>query len=189
MVLVLSTFHNLSRYVLSRVVYTSPQFLPHISIVATKMQVLHLMGYCESAVRIRVRIRVRFRIRIRIRFRVRFRVGLGLGLGLGLDSVRGSTISHKMKYLPTKTFRNGTVTSPQSIPPIFIVATQTIRLFLSPRRNIKLKISLLNNYFSKTYQRQILQHALRMLKWRPIDVVGRCDCQESMKGYNVSRNL
>ena len=25
--------------------------------------------------------------------------GLGLGLGLGLDSVRGSTISHKMKYL------------------------------------------------------------------------------------------
>ena len=30
-------------------------------------------------------------------------LGLGsglLGLGLGLDSVRGSTISHKMKYLP-----------------------------------------------------------------------------------------
>ena len=25
---------------------------------------------------------------------------LGSGLGLGLDSVRGSTISHKMKYLP-----------------------------------------------------------------------------------------
>ena len=25
---------------------------------------------------------------------------LGLGSGLGLDSVRGSTISHKMKYLP-----------------------------------------------------------------------------------------
>ena len=44
------------------------------------------MGYSESAVRIRVR----------IRFRVR------LGLGLGLDSVRGSTISHKMKYLPRR---------------------------------------------------------------------------------------
>ena len=44
------------------------------------------MGYSESAVRIRVR----------IRFRVR------LGLGLGLDSVRGSTISHKMKYLTDK---------------------------------------------------------------------------------------
>ena len=27
-------------------------------------------------------------------------LGSGLGLGLGLDSVRGSTISHKMKYLP-----------------------------------------------------------------------------------------
>ena len=27
-------------------------------------------------------------------------LGLGLGSGLGLDSVRGSTISHKMKYLP-----------------------------------------------------------------------------------------
>ena len=37
------------------------------------------MGYSESAVRIRIRFR--------------------LGLGLGLDSVRGSTISHKMKYL------------------------------------------------------------------------------------------
>ena len=58
------------------------------------------MGYGESAVSIRVR----------IRFRVRFRLGLGLGLdlglgsrlglGLGFDSVRGSTISHKMKYLP-----------------------------------------------------------------------------------------
>ena len=46
------------------------------------------MGYSESAVRIRVRIRIRFRVRFR------------LGLGLGLDSVRGSTISHKMKYLP-----------------------------------------------------------------------------------------
>ena len=29
------------------------------------------------------------------------RLGIGLGLGLGLDSVRGSTISHKMKYLPS----------------------------------------------------------------------------------------
>ena len=48
------------------------------------------MGYSESAVRIRVRFRVRLRIRVR----------LGLGSGLGLDSVRGSTISHKMKYLP-----------------------------------------------------------------------------------------
>ena len=28
-------------------------------------------------------------------------LGLGLGLGLGLDSMRGSTISHKMKYLPS----------------------------------------------------------------------------------------
>ena len=27
-------------------------------------------------------------------------LGLGLGSGLGLDSVHGSTISHKMKYLP-----------------------------------------------------------------------------------------
>ena len=27
-------------------------------------------------------------------------LGLGLGSGLGLDSLRGSTISHKMKYLP-----------------------------------------------------------------------------------------
>ena len=27
-------------------------------------------------------------------------LGLGLGSGLGLDSVRGSIISHKMKYLP-----------------------------------------------------------------------------------------
>ena len=27
-------------------------------------------------------------------------LALGLGSGLGLDSVRGSTISHKMKYLP-----------------------------------------------------------------------------------------
>ena len=27
-------------------------------------------------------------------------LGSGLGLGLGLDSLRGSTISHKMKYLP-----------------------------------------------------------------------------------------
>ena len=27
-------------------------------------------------------------------------LGLGLGLGLRLDSVRGSTLSHKMKYLP-----------------------------------------------------------------------------------------
>ena len=27
-------------------------------------------------------------------------LGLGLGSGLGLDSVRGSTTSHKMKYLP-----------------------------------------------------------------------------------------
>ena len=26
-------------------------------------------------------------------------LGSGLGLGLGLDSARGSTISHKMKYL------------------------------------------------------------------------------------------
>ena len=26
--------------------------------------------------------------------------GSGLGLGLGLDSERGSTTSHKMKYLP-----------------------------------------------------------------------------------------
>ena len=29
-------------------------------------------------------------------------LGSGLGLGLGLDSVRGSTISHKMKYLTDK---------------------------------------------------------------------------------------
>ena len=60
------------------------------------------MGYSESAVRIRVRIRVRdrfrFRVRIRVRIRVRFRVRIRVGLGL--DSVRGSTISHKMKYLP-----------------------------------------------------------------------------------------
>ena len=28
------------------------------------------------------------------------RIIIGLGLGLGLDSVRGSTISHKVKYLP-----------------------------------------------------------------------------------------
>ena len=46
------------------------------------------MGYSESAVRIRVR------------FRLGLGLGSGLGLGLGLDSVRGSTISHKMKYLP-----------------------------------------------------------------------------------------
>ena len=51
------------------------------------------MGYSESAVRITVKIRVRFRVRIR------FGLGSGLGSGLGLDSVRGSTISHKMKYL------------------------------------------------------------------------------------------
>ena len=44
------------------------------------------MGYSGSAVRIRVRIR--------------FRVSSGLGLELGLDSVHGSTISHKMKYFP-----------------------------------------------------------------------------------------
>ena len=50
------------------------------------------MGYSESAVRIRIRVRIR--VRFRVRFRVRIRVGLGL------DSVRGSTISHKMKYLP-----------------------------------------------------------------------------------------
>ena len=31
---------------------------------------------------------------------LRLGLGLGSGLGLGLDSVRGSTISHKMKYLP-----------------------------------------------------------------------------------------
>ena len=35
--------------------------------------------------------------------------GLGLGSGLGLDSVRGSTISHKMKYLPNR--RSGPLTS------------------------------------------------------------------------------
>ena len=29
-------------------------------------------------------------------------LGLGLGSGLGLDSVRRSTISHKMKYLPRR---------------------------------------------------------------------------------------
>ena len=29
-------------------------------------------------------------------------LGSGLGFGLGLDSVHGSTISHKMKYLPIK---------------------------------------------------------------------------------------
>ena len=40
------------------------------------------MRYSESAVRIRLGL------------------GLDLGLGLGLDSVRGFTISHKMKYLP-----------------------------------------------------------------------------------------
>ena len=48
------------------------------------------MGYSESAVRIRVR------------FRLGLGLGSGLGLGLGLDSVRGSTISHKMKYLPRR---------------------------------------------------------------------------------------
>ena len=31
---------------------------------------------------------------------LRLGLGLGSGLGLGLDSVRGSTISHKMKNLP-----------------------------------------------------------------------------------------
>ena len=62
---------------------------------AISASILHLMGYNESAVRITVRgrLRVRFRIRIRVRIRVRFR----FGLGFGLDSVRGSTISHKMK--------------------------------------------------------------------------------------------
>ena len=32
-------------------------------------------------------------------------LGSGLGLGLGLDSVRGSTISHKMKYLPCQWYQ------------------------------------------------------------------------------------
>ena len=44
------------------------------------------MRYSESAVRIRLGLGLG--------------LGSGLGLGLGLDSVRGSTISHKMKYLP-----------------------------------------------------------------------------------------
>ena len=34
-------------------------------------------------------------------FGLGLRLGLGLGSGLGLISVRGSTISYKMKYLPT----------------------------------------------------------------------------------------
>ena len=50
---------------------------------AISASILHLMGYNESA----VRITVRGRLRVRFRF----------GLGFGLDSVRGSTISHKMK--------------------------------------------------------------------------------------------
>ena len=60
------------------------------------------MGYSESTVRIRDRIKVRFRVRFRVRIRVRVRVRIRIRfrLGLGLDSVRGSTISHKMKYLP-----------------------------------------------------------------------------------------
>ena len=64
---------------------------------AISASILHLMGYNESAVRIRVRIRGRLRVRFRIRIRVRIRVRFRFGLGLGLDSVRGSTISHKMK--------------------------------------------------------------------------------------------
>ena len=32
-------------------------------------------------------------------------LGSGLGLGLEFDSVRGSTISHKMKYLPVPSNR------------------------------------------------------------------------------------
>ena len=54
------------------------------------------MGYSESAVRIR------FRLGSELGLGVGLGLGLGsgLGLGLGLDSVRGSTISHKMKYLP-----------------------------------------------------------------------------------------
>ena len=60
------------------------------------------MRYSESAVRIRLGLGFRFRVRFRVRVRVGLGLGLGsvLGLGLGLDSVRGSTISHKMKYLP-----------------------------------------------------------------------------------------
>ena len=58
------------------------------------------MAYSESAVRIRVRITVRVRVRFRARIRIKLGLGSRLGLGLGLDSVRGCTISHKMKYLP-----------------------------------------------------------------------------------------
>ena len=48
--------------------------------------------YGEYSIRIRVRIRFSVRIRVRFRFRLRIKIRL--------DSVRGSTISHKMKYLP-----------------------------------------------------------------------------------------
>ena len=59
-------------------------------------------------------------------------LGLGLGLGsglvLGLDSVRGSTISHNMKYLPTSVAENEHDRSIRKIVKFKVTTVQVVDL-------------------------------------------------------------
>ena len=78
---------------------------------------------------------------------LRLRLGSGLGLGLGLDSVRGSTISHKMKYLHCyarthcKRYTHAR-TCPQKSGKLYCVCVEvSLKQLLSPRFTLTCKRS------------------------------------------------
>ena len=68
-------------------------------------------------------------------------LGLGLGLRLGLDSVRGSTVSHKMKYLPN-----------MAMYPLYGFSDVMYHVSLLPSRTTSVKVTKIPQRFC-TYAR------------------------------------